>query len=82
MGEALSGKTKNQNNHNVSIPSEYAWLQLNRGENHLKYPSPTSSMMFLASHAFFFGIQKDTLECIPLINPQFILYSPEAKQEA
>lgn len=59
VGEALSEKKKkNNNNHTVSIPSEYAWLQLNQGEKHLKYPSPASSMVFWASHAFFFGIQR------------------------
>lgn len=70
-----------KNNRNVSVPSEFAWLQLNQWEKHLKYPSPTGSVLFSASHTFFFG-EGDTLACILLINLQFILYSPEAKQGA
>lgn len=51
VGKALSEK----NYHNVAVPCEFAWLQLNQGEKHLKYPSPTRSVLFSASHTFVFG---------------------------
>lgn len=69
-------------NHNVSVPGEFAWLQLNHKEKHFKYSTPPSSVLFSASHTFFSLANSDTPACILLINLQFILNSPESKQGA
>lgn len=51
----LRVKLCQKGNRNVSVPGEFAWLQLNQKEKHFKYPSPTSSVPLPASHTFSFG---------------------------
>lgn len=46
-------------NHNVSVPSEFSWLQLNQTEKHFKYSPPPRCVLFSASHTFFSGKRGD-----------------------